>query len=74
MNFSEIIPCAFQRQKAIGNYIVDFYCAKTGLVIELDGGGDYTEEQAEKDAFRTKDLEGMKLTVISICNAVYVNI
>ena len=61
-------PLRFQRQKAIGNYIVDFYCAKTGLVIELDGGGHYTEEQAEKDALRTKDLERMKLTVIRICN------
>ena len=61
-------PLRFQRQKAIGNYIVDFYCAKMGLVIELDGGGHYTEEQAEKDALRTKDLESMKLTVIRICN------
>ena len=61
-------PLRFQRQKAIGNYIVDFYCAKTGLVIELDGGGHYTEEQVEKDALRTKDLESMKLTVIRICN------
>ena len=61
-------PIRFQRQKAIGNYIVDFYCAKTGLVIELDGGGHYTEEQAEKDALRTKDLESMKLTVVRICN------
>ena len=58
----------FQRQKAIGNYIVDFYCAKTGLVIELDGGGHYTAEQTEKDNLRTKDLESMKLTVIRICN------
>ena len=61
-------PIRFQRQKAIGNYIVDFYCAKTGLVIELDGGGHYTEEQFEKDNLRTKDLESMKLTVIRICN------
>ena len=37
-------------------------------MIELDGGGHYTEEQAEKDALRTKDLESMKLTVIRICN------
>ena len=27
----------FVRQKTIGNYIVDFYCAKANLVIELDG-------------------------------------
>ena len=48
--FLRSYPVRFQRQKAIGNYIVDFYCAKAGLVIELDGGGHYTAEQMEKDA------------------------
>ena len=38
------------------------------MVVELDGGGHYTPEQAEKDNLRTKDLESMKLTVIRICN------
>ena len=66
--FLKDYPIRFQRQKAIGNHIVDFYCAKAGLVVELDGGGHYTAEQAEKDNLRTKDLEGMKLTVIRICN------
>ena len=61
-------PIRFQRQKAMGNYIVDFYCAKAGLVIELDGSEHYTAEQTEKDNIRTKDLENMKLTVIRICN------
>ena len=61
-------PVRFQRQKAIGNYIVDFYCAKVGLVVELDGGGHYTAEQTEKDMLRTNDLQSMKLTVIRICN------
>ena len=58
----------FQRQKAIGNYIADFYCAKARLIIELDGGGHYTPEQARKDDLRTKDLESMKLAVVRICN------
>ena len=61
-------PLRFQRQKAIGNYIVNFYCAKEGLVIELDGGGHYTPEQIEKDNLRTKELESMNLTVVRICN------
>ena len=30
-------PVRFQRQKAIGNYIADFYCAKARLIIEVDG-------------------------------------
>ena len=61
-------PLRFQRQKAIGNYIVDFYCAKARLCIELDGGGHYTAQQEEKDAVRTEELEKMDLTVLRICN------
>lgn len=55
-DFLRTYPVRFQRQKAIGNYIVDFYCAKAGLVIELDGGGHYTPQQSEKDLIRTKKL------------------
>ena len=61
-------PVRFQRQKSIGNYIVDFYCAKAKLVIELDGGGHYTNEQIEKDNIRTKELERTNLTVLRISN------
>ena len=67
-DFLRNYPVRFQRQKAIGNYIADFYCAKAGLVIELDGGGHYTPEQARKDELRTKDLTAMNLTVVRICN------
>ena len=67
-DFLKYYPVRFQRQKAIGNYIADFYCAKARLVIELDGGGHYTPEQAEKDRLRAKDLESMSLTVVRICN------
>ena len=66
--FLRTYPVGFQRQKAIGNYIADFYCAQARLVVELDGGGHYTTEQAEKDAIRTKTLEAMNLSVIHICN------
>ena len=61
-------PVRFQQQKAIGEYIVDFYCAKARLVIELDGGGHYTPEQASADRIRTQNLENMNLRVIRICN------
>ena len=67
-NFLRYYPVRFQRQKAIGNYITDFYCAKARLVIELDGGGHYTTDQVEKDTIRTKALESMNLTVLRICN------
>lgn len=58
----------FQRQKALGNFIADFYCAKAHLVVELDGGGHYTQEQQQEDKARTKELESMDLHVVRICN------
>ena len=61
-------PVKFQRQKPIGNFIVDFYCFKANLVIELDGSQHYNEKQAEKDKIRTEKLEKFDLTVISIPN------
>ena len=61
-------PVRFQRQKAIGNYIVDFYCSKAGIAIELDGGGHFFPEQSEKDAVRTKELESIGISVLRICN------
>ena len=67
-DFLRHYPLRFQRQKAIGDYIADFYCAKAGLIVELDGGGHYTAEQEEQDAIRTKALESMNLTVLRFCN------
>jgi len=61
-------PVRFQRQKAIGNYIVDFYCAKAAIVVELDGGGHYELDAMEADTVRTQELERMGLRVIRICN------
>lgn len=67
-NFLRNYPIRFQRQKVIDNYIVDFYCAKARLVIELDGSGHYTEAQQQYDMSRTKVLEKYGLCVLRICN------
>ena len=45
----------FRRQHAIGTFILDFYCAKSKLAIEVDGGQHL--EQAAYDAERTQWLE-----------------
>ena len=66
--FLRYYPVRFQRQKSVGNYIADFYCAKARLIIELDGGGHYTEKQIKKDKIRTEELEKMNLRVLRICN------
>ena len=66
--FLRSYPVRFQRQKAIGNYIVDFYCAKAGLAVELDGGGHYEGKQLDKDNIRTAELEKAGLKIIRFCN------
>ena len=51
----------FYRQKPLGAYIVDFYCATKNLVIEIDGGQHYEEanmvQDKERDAFLKDQLQ-----------------
>jgi very-short-patch-repair endonuclease len=54
----------FYRQKIIDNYIVDFYCPKSKLVIEVDGGQHYSAEGREKDRERDDYMRGMGITVL----------
>ena len=61
-------PVRFQRQKALDNYIADFYCAKAQLVIELDGRGHDLEEQFAHDQKRTAALKAMGLQILRIAN------
>ena len=35
----------FRRQRPIGRYVVDFYCAEAGLIVELDGGSHFGKEE-----------------------------
>ena len=51
----------FDRQKVIGNYIVDFFVKKLGLVVEIDGGSH--NEKVDYDAQRDKYLQGLGLKV-----------
>ena len=44
----QLLGFKFRRQQAIDRFIVDFYCAKARLVVEVDGGiHDYTQEELE---------------------------
>ena len=58
----------FTRQKILGKYIADFYSPSAKIVIELDGSQHYDEVQKQKDAERTKYLEGYGLRIIRIPN------
>ena len=54
----------FYRQKIIGKYIVDFYCPKANLVIELDGEQHYSETGKVKDKTRDDVLTEMGIKVL----------
>jgi very-short-patch-repair endonuclease len=54
----------FNRQKPLGNYIVDFYCKPLKLVIEIDGGSHHFEEVMVKDVMRQAVLEEMGLHLV----------
>ena len=58
----------FLRQKVIDNYIVDFYCPKKRLVIEIDGSQHYTIEGKKYDKIRTELLNAYNLKVIRFSN------
>ena len=58
----KILDLDFDRQKIIGNYIVDFYIKKLGIVIEIDGVSH--NEKLEEDEIRDNYLKSLGLTVI----------
>jgi very-short-patch-repair endonuclease len=58
----------FYRQKIIGNYIVDFFCPKYHLIIEVDGGQHYSDEMLNADRDRDETLRSMGLTVLRFTN------
>ena len=58
----------FLRQKIIGKYIVDFYCAEAKLVVELDGSQHYEDKGKEYDAQRTAYLEKFGIRVLRFSN------
>ena len=62
------MPKKFTRQKPLGRYVVDFYCARRRLVIELDGDSHFTDQAERYDEARTHDLACLGITVLRFTN------
>ena len=58
----------FNRQKPLLNYIVDFYCAKVKLVIELDGSQHFEQDYQHKDCVRDQALAELGLLTLRYDN------
>jgi very-short-patch-repair endonuclease len=67
-DFLKNLTITIQRQKAIGKYIVDFYCASAKLVIEIDGSQHYEPKSIEGDAARDTYLDNLGLVVKRYAN------
>ena len=66
--FLRTYPIRFQRQKTIGQFIVDFYCHEAKLAIELDGSQHFTPEGITHDEARTAAIETTGVTVLRFTN------
>ncbi len=58
----------FFRQYSVGPYILDFYCPKSKLAIELDGGQHAEDDQRDYDEHRSEYLEAHGIEVIRFWN------
>ena len=68
-DFLKQLPLTVNRQKVIGHYIVDFYCASAKLVIELDGSQHYESEGTASDWERDYALNQLGITVVRYSNS-----
>ena len=67
-DFLKTLPFTINRQKVLGNYIVDFYCAEKKIAIELDGSQHYEVIGKEKDKIRDSFLRNCGVEVLRYSN------
>jgi len=60
----KLLGYRFLRQRPIGNYIVDFYCPKLKLAIEIDGSSHDSPIAMERDLRKDRYLESVGIKVI----------
>lgn len=66
--YRQTFGVAFTRQKVFGNYILDFYCPKAKLAIELDGSQHYEQDTLFYDEKRTAYLTRHGIVVLRYTN------
>jgi len=69
IRMKQVKGCQFYRQKPIGDYIVDFFCPRVKLVIEVDGSQHFSDEMTEYDRIRNEYLSSLGLRVLRFTNA-----
>ena len=67
-DFLKDLPITVNRQKVIGNYIADFYCANAKLIIEIDGTQHYEDEGIKSDKKRDEFFKELGIKVLRYSN------
>lgn len=72
----KILGCKFRRQYSISKYIVDFYCPKTKLAIEIDGDSHFIDKKAkELDKTRGEFIKSNNINILRFSNLeIYYNL
>ena len=68
-DFLKRLPLTVNRQKNIGNFIIDFYISEKRIAIEIDGSQHYEEENAVADKKRDAELYKLGITVLRYTNS-----
>lgn len=66
--FLRYYPIKFRRQHTMGPFILDFYCVKASLVIEIDGDQHFETKNQTYDEKRTKFLDRRGILVVRYRN------
>jgi len=56
----------FYRQRIIGDYIVDFYCLRSKLIIEVDGSQHYQDEGSRRDKLRDDYMKNLGMKILRV--------
>ena len=67
-DFLKTLPITINRQKVVGRYILDFYCATKKIAIELDGSQHFEKDGREKDEERDAFLNENGIQVLRYSN------
>lgn len=71
----QVLDFKFRRQESIGRYVVDFYCPRAKLVLEIDGDSHFEKGAKEYDEDRQEQIESLGLKILRFTNTeIYKNI
>jgi very-short-patch-repair endonuclease len=66
--FLRSAPLRFTRQKPLGQFVADFYCARRQLAVEIDGDSHFDSRAERKDTLRSAALRAEGIRVLRFTN------